>query len=300
MIAPDILKRRALLLQGVRRFFWERNYLEVETPARLPANAPETHIEAVRSGEWFLQTSPELSMKRLLAAGSPKIFQVCKCFRGGERGRLHLPEFTMLEWYRAGIDYFGLMEECRELLQFVAGETGAGTEVRFRGRTVSLAGEWDKLPVAEAFHRYASLSVEKALAADRFDEILVTEVEPRLGTERPLFLYDYPLELGALAKPSEKRPGVAERFELYINGLELANGFSELTDAGEQRERFIRDRQGIREHGREPGPMPEAFLAALPHMPAAAGIALGFDRLVMVFLGAESIDEVVAFRPEDL
>jgi len=300
MIPIHGLQLRAVLIQSLRTFFIDRGYLEVETPIRIPAPAPEAYIEPLISEGWFLQASPELCMKRLLAAGIPKIFQLCKCFRKGERGDRHLPEFTMLEWYAAESDYRDLMADCEALLRHLASAMGKGGVLEWQGRRIELAPEWERITVAEAFQRYAPCTVEEALAQDRFDEMLVEYVEPHLGMVTPIFLCDYPVALGALARLSPTEPTVAERFELYVAGLELANGFSELVDPVEQRARFLAEREAIRRQGRETGPMPEPFLAGLETMPPAAGIALGVDRLVMLFAGADNIDQVVAFMPEGL
>ncbi|MDT8441802.1 MAG: EF-P lysine aminoacylase EpmA [Desulfuromonadales bacterium] len=288
------LSERARILQKIRAFFVAAGFLEVETPQRIPANAPEPHIDAVASGDWALQTSPELAMKRLLAAGSPDLFQLCRVWREGERGARHLPEFTLLEWYRRAADYTVLMTDCQALLRSLC-PTG---RIDWQGESIDLAGPWQTITVADAFVRHAGLSVEQALASGRFEEILTGEVEPCLGDGRPTFLIDYPVELGALARSSPDNPAVAERFELYIAGLELANGFSELTDPVEQRRRFARDEQARRAAGRHPWPLPEPFLAELATIPDAAGIALGIDRLVMLLCNACCIDDIVAFPPE--
>lgn len=300
MVPARVLRQRAALFQSIRTFFTDRGYLEVDTPVRIPAPAPEAYIDPEPAGDWYLQTSPELCMKRLLAAGFPEIFQICKCFRRHERGDRHLPEFTMLEWYRRGRDYRDLMDDCEALLPFVAGRLGGGATITAGGTTVSLAAPWERLTVAEAFRRYGGMEVAAALAADCFDEVLVGEIEPRLGRATPTFLYDYPAVLGSLARLRADAPAVAERFELYVGGIELANGFSELADPVEQRQRFQCERQRIAALGREPAMLPEPFLAALPEMGPAAGIALGVDRLLMLLLGAESIDQVVPFTPESL
>ncbi|MDZ7642234.1 MAG: EF-P lysine aminoacylase EpmA [Desulfurivibrio sp.] len=307
---------RAAMLRAIRQFFEQRDYLEVDTPLLIPAPAPEPHLLPQRAGKWFLQTSPELGMKRLLARGIPRIYQICKCFRRQERGRRHLPEFTMLEWYRVGADYRDLMAECEALLPAVAAALAgavkddpadaAGHGAKEAGSTlagpdgVSLEPPWQRLTVAEAFRRYAGLEVQEALRREQFEQLLVEKIEPRLGRQRPTFLYDYPAELGALARLSPQNPAVAERFELYIAGIELANGFSELIDPSEQRRRFARDRAAIRAAGRRPSPLPRRFLEELHAMPPAAGIALGIDRLAMFFTGAESIDQVQALTPEQL
>lgn len=294
------LRQRAVLIGAIRQFFSQHRYLEVDTPIRIPAPAPESYIEPETSAAWFLQASPELCMKRLLAAGNERIFQICKCFRRAERGARHLPEFTMLEWYRTGIDYRELMEECEELLGFLAGRLGKAGGLAYQGQQLSFAKPWERMSVEEAFALYGPMGMREALRQDLFDEIMVRHIEPHLGRSRPTFLYDYPAELGALARLSQENQEVAERFELYVAGLELANGFSELTDAEEQRARFEQSQRAIRQSGRAAGPMPEAFLATLPGMPESAGIALGVDRLAMLFLGKNRIDEAVSFVPEEL
>jgi len=298
MLNPDQLWRRAALIQTIRAFFIKRGYLEVDTPLCLTAPAPEAHIEPQEAGDRYLQTSPELCMKRLLAAGGAKIFQICKCFRKKERGARHLPEFTMLEWYRTNCDYQGLMAEVQELLEFLADRVAPDKAV-VNGRPFSWQNPLERLTVAEAFARHAPLTLAQALAGNCFDETLCRYVEPCLGQQRPTILYDYPAALGSLARLKKAEPALAERFELYINGLELANGFSELTDAAEQQARFTKEQALIESLGRQPAPMPRQFLAALTDMPAAAGIALGVDRLAMIFWGASTIDQVVTFTPEE-
>ena len=294
------LQQRARILQGIRQFFIIKGYLEVETSHRIPTPAPESHIDAISSGQWFLHTSPELCMKRMMAAGYEKIFQICRCWRERERGSLHLPEFTLLEWYRADDDYNSLMEECEELIRSVARAIGLGQKIIFRGREIDLSKPWERISVKEAFGRYSQTSVTGALDQNIFDEIMVQEIEPRLGVEKPAFIYDYPAERGALARLKQDDPSVAERFELYIGGLELANGFSELVDSEEQRRRFQLENRNRQFIGKRIYSMPDKFLDELDSMPPSAGIALGVDRLVMVFLNAETIDEVVAFTPEEL
>ena len=294
------LHLRARVIQAVRSFFIERQYLEVDTPIRIPTPAPEAHIDAVASDNWYLQTSPELGMKQLLAAGYSRIFQICKCFRHQERGRKHLPELTMLEWYAAGGNYADLMDDCQELIGLVAHQTTGSTDLSYQGQSIDLSPPWPRLSVDEAFRRYAGVAPEEALARNCFEEVVVNEIEPNLGTTGPIFLYDYPATLGALARLKPENPLVAERFELYIAGIELCNGFSELTDPVEQRRRFESE-QKIRQSLNKPVyPMPQNFLAALNDMPPACGNALGIDRLVMLFADTADIDDVVAFTPEDL
>jgi len=294
------LRQRALILREIKRFFVESAYLEIETPYRVPAPAPESHIDAIGSGDWYLQTSPELCMKRLMAAGYEKIFQICRCWREGERGSRHLPEFTMLEWYRAGCDYQGLMKECEEMIRRVAASVGAGERLVYLDREIDLKGPWERISVKKAFERYSTVTTGEALLRDTFDEVMVRDIEPRLGAGRPTFIYDYPAERRALARLKEEDPTEAERFELYIGGLELANGFSELVDPQEQRSHFQEENDYRVSMGRAAYAISERFLEELGNMPPSAGIALGVDRLVMVFTDARRIDDVVAFTPEEL
>ena len=296
----NALRLRAGLISGIRNFFIQNDFLEVETPVRLPSPAPEEHIEAIPSGTWFLQTSPELCMKRLLSAGYSRIFQICKCFRSDERGLRHLPEFTMLEWYVAGYDYQQLMNQCESLLLAALKDSVLTENIFWQGRTIGLTSPWERITVAEAFARFAPVSSQTALNENRFDEVLVEFVEPNLGIDRPAFLYDYPASMAALARIKKNDPTVAERFELYIGGLELANGFSELTCPHEQRSRFEEALRARRQKRWARYEMPEKFLSALPSMPEAAGIALGIDRLAMIIANASSIDDVIAFKPESL
>ena len=292
---------RARIVQAIRQFFTEKNYLEVETPVLIPAPAPETHIDAIRAGDVYLQPSPELCMKRLLAAGYPKIFQMSKCFRSEERGERHLPEFTLLEWYRTGIGYKALMEESEELILSVSRNMGLEEKIIYQGMNIDLKGPWQRIAVREAFNDYSSSTMEKALEMGCFDEVMVNEIEPHLGVTRPIFLYDYPASLAALARLRPDNPEYAERFEIYLGGLELANGFSELTDAQEQTARFERDRRQRHISGRLVYQMPAKFLKSLEYMPnEAAGIALGVDRLAMIFADRPKIDDVVSFTPEEV
>jgi len=291
---------RARMVQSIREFFIERDYLEIDTPQLISAPAPEVHIEAIRAGGRYLQTSPELCMKRLLASGFPKIFQISRCFRTGERGDRHLPEFSLLEWYRTGTDYKALMNECEALILFLLRRLGRGATIEYRDREIDVKRPWERVSVEAAFDQYASISLERALEEGCFDPVMVEEIEPNLGTIRPTFLYDYPAVMAALARLKPGNRALAERFEIYIAGLELANGFSELNDPVEQRARFERELQIRDAEGKETYPMPERFLRSLEHMPDAAGIALGVDRLAMLFSGALKIDEVVPFTPEEV
>jgi len=296
----DNLRLRANLIQSIRHFFVQHDFLEVETPLRIPAPAPEEHIEAIPSDDWFLQTSPELCMKRLLAAGYPQIFQISKCFRADERGRRHLPEFTMLEWYVSQFDYQQLMDQCEAMIIAAFKDLGHDRYIIWQNTKINLTSPWERITVADAFEKYAPLGWQEALAKDQFDEIMVDFIEPHLGIDRPSFLYDYPAKLAALARFKKDNRNFGERFELYIGGLELANGFSELTDAREQRQRFEEAMQLRTKKNWAHYDMPEKFLQALQTMPDAAGIALGIDRLAMLLANTDQIDDVVAFTPETL
>jgi len=297
---PTHLGLRARIIDASRQFFNNNDYLEVDTPVRIPAPPPEAHIEAVASGDWFLQTSPELCMKRLLAAGYPRIFQICKCFRQAERGQRHLPEMTLLEWYRTGSTYLDLMNECEALITHVARQTVSGDILAYQGRHIQLAPPWPRITVKDAFEKFASCSLQAALQKDQFDEIMAVQIEPRLGLGQPVFLVDYPACRAALAKLKPQDSRYAERFELYIAGIEVCNAFSELTDPVEQRARFEHERDQRRKADKPVYPMPERFLAALEDLPTTAGNALGVDRLIMLFANAKQIDDVVAFTPEEL
>ncbi len=203
------LERRAGVIAAIRGFFGQQGYLEVETPIRIPAPAPETHIDAQEAGDWYLQTSPELCMKRLLAADFSKIFQICKCFRKGERGNRHLPEMTLLEWYTAGEDYRHMMQQCEKLVTYVLQRVDLPIDLPYQGRTIDLRPPWQRLSVEEAFRKFCGCTVEVALQEDRFDEIMGLAIEPRLGWDKPTLLYDYPAACGALArlKPGQPPPG---------------------------------------------------------------------------------------------
>lgn len=291
---------RAKILGALREFFISCGYLEVESPIRIPGPLPEAHIQAIAADGWYLQTSPEICMKQLLAAGYQRIFQICKCFRQGERGARHLPELTMLEWYTAGQDYRAMMDQSEALICFVANQIGRQDTIVYQGRLIDLTRPWQRLAVSEAFECFGSLTMTQALAEDRFDELMALEIEPGLDRKRPVFLVDYPAASGSLARFKPENPALAERFELYIGGLELCNAFSELNDPLEQRQRFEKELHRRRRNREVEYPLPEKFLAFLPKMPDAAGNALGVDRLVMLLADVDTIDAVVTFVPEDL
>jgi lysyl-tRNA synthetase class 2 len=304
----DALRQRAALTARVREFFAARGVLEVETPVLSAAAVTDPQIESLATqvaglGGFFLGTSPEFAMKRLLAAGSGDIYQLCKVFRDGERGRWHNPEFSLLEWYRLGFDDAALMTEVETLV----------AEVLAPQRRLPAA---ERLTYAEAVRRHAGVDphhdgevalqqaieshgihCEAALDRDaKLDLLMGVIVGPKLGRERPCFICDYPASQAALARLKPGPPAVAARFELYLDGIELANGFHELADPAEQRGRFVEDRATRRARGQRQPPMDERLLAALTAgMPDCAGVALGFDRLVAIALGASSLPAAMAF-----
>lgn len=292
----QILALRSATLAAIRQFFGRDGFLEVETPVLLPAPALELHIDALPAGREFLRTSPELHMKRLLAEGLPRIYQLGPCFRAGERGRLHNPEFTMLEWYRSDAGYLDILADMRRLIPFVCKAVLGSTRIGGGGETIETDSGWETWKVADAFRRFAGWDPLAAYDADRFDLDTVSRIEPNLPKDRPVVLMDYPPEAAALSRCSAGPPPHAERWELYIGGLELANAFTELTDATEQRRRFEECAEERRRMGKPVYAMDEEFLAALERgLPPCGGVALGVDRLVMLLAGASDIEEVRAF-----
>lgn len=293
------LRLRAAALNAVRQYFDGRGYLHVETPVRLATPALEDHIDAIPAAGAWLRTSPELHLKRLLADGLPRIYEIGPCFRAGEEGRRHLPEFTMVEWYAAGMDYGDMIAETEGLVAAILAD--AAVQRAWPGPLapgVELRAPWERVTVREAYRRHAGWDPLEAYEADRFDLDLVGKVEPALPAGHAVVLMDYPPAAAALARCRPGPPPVAERWELYAGGLELANAFSELTDVAEQRRRFEDCAEGRRRRGQEVYPLDEPFLSALARgLPASAGVALGFDRLLMLLTGTRDIGEVRAFVP---
>jgi lysyl-tRNA synthetase class 2 len=295
------LQARARALGALRGYFARERFLEVETPLRVPAPGVDLHLDAIPASGGYLISSPELHMKRLLAAGFPRIFQVARASRRDELGVLHEPEFCMLEWYRAFAGLEEVLEDTQQLLREVA--LGVSGEARLfgpSGQAYDLALPFSRVTVREAFQEYAGIADAVDLSHSdeaRYFELFVAHVEPGLAREaRPLFLWKYPANQAALARLSAEDSSVAERFELYVAGVELCNGFDELTDATEQRARFEQDAMRRAREGRPVYPIDERFLAALESgMPRAGGNALGFDRLLMLATGARQLADVMAF-----
>ncbi|WP_372795827.1 EF-P lysine aminoacylase EpmA [Pontiella sp.] len=276
------VKARDVLMRSVRAFFYARGYTEVETPVRLETPCMELHIDAEPSGDHFLRTSPEIFHKQLLAAGHTRIFEIGKCFRSGERGPLHHPEYTMLEWYQTDADYMDILEETRDLVSRVWN---------------AVSNDWKILTVSDAFREFAGWDPAGNYDEDRFDIDLVDRVEPAIrAMGGPVVLKDYPVEAAALSRVKPDDPRLAERWELYIDGVEIANAYSELTDPVEQRARFEACAAQRQAMGKTVYPIDENFIQALEKMPASGGIALGVDRLLMLMQGETSLDAVLPFR----
>ncbi|WP_407666701.1 EF-P lysine aminoacylase EpmA [Microvirga roseola] len=324
---PFLLARNRI--QGaLRGFFAGHDFVEVDTATLQTSPGNEAHLHAFATEAiglngsrtpLFLHTSPEFASKKLLAAGESRIVCFAHVYRNRERGPLHHPEFTMLEWYRAGESYESLMRDCGSILALAA-ETAGTRTLAFRGRETDPFKEPERLSVAEAFQRFAGIDLLSSICrsgetdrdrlaeslrqaglrvaeddtwADLFSRVIVERIEPHLGLGRATILDEYPVAEAALARPTARDPRVAERFELYACGVELANAFGELTDPEEQRRRFEAEMaEKMRVYG-ENYPVDEDFLAALAHMPEASGIALGFDRLVMLATGASRIEQVL-------
>lgn len=324
------LQARGAVTGAIRGFFAEQGFVEVETSILQVSPGNETHLHAPRTeimrpdgsrASRYLRTSPEFACKKLLAAGEERIFELARVFRDRERGDLHLPEFTMLEWYRAGAPYDAIVADCVVVIARAAQATGIGTFC-FRGRTADPFAEPELLTVAGAFERFAGIDLLSTISGDEgnrtalaqaagskvrvaqddtwsdiFSKVLVEHVEPHLGQGRLTILFEYPSPEAALARVKMDDPRVAERFEVYACGVELANGFGELTDAEEQRRRFTESMAEKQRRYGEAYPLDEDFLAAVAEMPEASGVALGFDRLVMLASGATRIDQVVWTPP---
>jgi lysyl-tRNA synthetase class 2 len=315
------LELRARALAAVRAFFAEREFLEVQTPCRVRHPGLEPHLRPLEAGDgWYLITSPEYHLKRLLAGGLERIYSLGPCWRGDELGHQHLSEFCMLEWYHAYLPIDGLMRECEELVAAVARATLGTTSLRYQGLPLELAPPFLRLPVGDAFRRAGVEPTSDAAELARRAEaaglgpfadaepyeavasrILVERVEPALRGDRPVFLHAFPAPLAALSRLSPQDPTVAERFELYAGGLELANAFGELGDPEEQRRRLREDQRARRAAGQPQYELDERFLAALAEgIPPSSGIALGVDRLIMLLCDSAEIGETVAFAPDEI
>ena len=302
-----MLATRGGIIKTVRSFLAGQGFLEVQTPLMIKAPVPEASIEAfpVFQGkgrpDLYLIPSPEINLKRLLAEGLDRIFQLGPVFRQEEQGCHHLPEFTILEWYRAGADYHDLMSDCEAIIEITARSAGwKGDSITYKGIEIDIRPPFPRITIKKVFEKYAGWTPGPAPDLDRFNQDMVTKIEPNLPPDRPVFLMDYPASCASLARLKTSDTQVAERVELYAGGLEIANGFSELTDQKEQEARFRKEAERRREQGLRIYPWPEEFLLSLRKLPKCAGMALGVDRLVMLLTNASNINHVVAFPPEKI
>jgi lysyl-tRNA synthetase class 2 len=319
----EALHARATVLAKVREVFAARDFVEVETPLLVPSPGLEIHLDAVRAGDGYLITSPEYQMKRLLAAGFERIYQVCKCFRANERGAHHASEFTMIEWYRANAGIDAIVDDTEQLVAAVVRAITGVPVAKVDGRDIDVRPPWKRMTVRQAMRDWANVDVDGAEPApdlvravrdagiaiadgtawdDAFFAAFLARVEPAIAAlDHALILEDWPAPLAALARRKPDDANTALRFEAYVGGLELANAFDELTDPDEQRARFLDDQRIRRERGKAVYPIDEKLLAALHEgLPASAGIALGFDRLVMLATGADAITQVLTFSADEL
>jgi lysyl-tRNA synthetase class 2 len=294
------LKRRALILEFIRDFFNKQGFLEIDTPIRVPAIAPEPFIVPFQSEDWFLAASPELHMKRLLAAGYNRIFQFSRCFRKNERGRWHNPEFTMLEWYRQDADYLKIIQDTEQLVLTVAKKLGMKRTIKYQGQEIDISLPWPRITVSDAYIAAAGWDPVAENDPLKFDMDFVSKVLPALSPNRPAVLMDYPASQASLARLKPDNPLIAERAEVFIGGLELANAYSELVDVKEQASRFREAIEQIRRERGQTMPLPEKFLEAVARLPECGGIALGIDRLVMLFCDAAAIDDVMPFTADNV
>ena len=293
------LIRRSELLRAVREAFYAENFAEVATEVKIPAPAPEEYIESVACQGEFLRTSPELAMKQMLCAGMERIFQIGPAFRAEEKGRKHREEFTIMEYYAVNWDYRKLADFTAKMLISAAEKVTGSTTLVYQDKEIDFRNH-SFITVDEAFRKYAGVSAFDADKDGSFDELMVLKVEPNLGQNNPEFLIDYPASRASLSRISATDPRVAERWELYINGIELGNAFGELTDAAEQRRRFDEALKFRAAAGMLAYPEASEFLDALENgMPESSGCAIGFDRLAMIFCNAYDIKDVIfeAKRP---
>lgn len=288
----EYFPKRAQAIKAIRNYFDAEGFIEVDTPVRIPAPANEPHIIPPASGDWFLRASPELQLKRLLAMGFTKLYQIGPCFRQGESGDRHSPEFTMLEWYRANATYLDVLDDMRRYVVAAAMAVNGSTLVERDGVQLDFALPWEIITVQEAMIKYAGWDPLEEYDQDRFDFDMGIKVEPQLPKDKVVVLMNYPAQAAALAQLSSEDNRVAERWEAYAFGIELCNAFGELVDPIEQRARFIAAREEKIACGEVPMPLDEEFLSALGSMPPSGGAALGVDRLIMVLTGAPTIGKV--------
>ncbi|MBI2038128.1 MAG: EF-P lysine aminoacylase GenX [Candidatus Magasanikbacteria bacterium] len=319
-----IYNTRIEIIKLIREFFWSQNFVETDTPIAVKLASQEPYLNPLpitihdpygKAENFYLRTSPEYSLKKLLAAGYEKIFEIGKCFRDYESfGGNHNTEFTMLEWYRAPGTYQEIMDDTENLFRFI-GEKLNVNSLTYKDKTVSISAAWDRLSVKEVWQQFIGVNLDNYLETDKlaelaqskgctvskedayediFYKIFLNEIEPHLGVAKPVFIYDYPVQMTSLSRLCEYDNRYAERFELYMGGLEVANAFGELTDATEQEKKLEEDKEKRKQLGKPVWPVDKDFIAALKSgMAPAGGIALGVDRMVGLFTGAKDINEVI-------
>ncbi len=327
----EIYKKRLEITHLIRNFFWSEDFQEAETPVALRLPGQEPYLNPIQvlihdphcvENKFYLQTSPEFAMKKLLAAGYDKIFQICKCFRDFEQfGGNHNTEFTMIEWYRAPGTFEEIMDDTEKLFKYVAAELKVKS-VKYKDREVDISGGWERMSMREVWKKYLNVELDEYLKSetiaelareqgyvaeekeayeDLFYKLFLNEIEPKLGVEKPIMIYDYPEQMTSLSRISKNDSRYAERFELYIAGLELANAFGEIVDPIEQKKRLEADKNKRKELGKEIWPVDPDFISALESgIVSAGGIALGLDRMIMLFTGANDINEVIFQAVGDL
>jgi elongation factor P--(R)-beta-lysine ligase len=319
---------RACIIQSIRMFFTEKGFLHVETPSLVVSPGLEPTLEAFStvyrsesgsfSRKYYLPTSPEFHMKRLLALGFPSIFQICRAYRNGETGLLHNPEFTILEWYRAGSGYQDIMADMEEMVLSICRSFRGSASIRRQGCTIDLSLPWDRLTVKNAWRHYAGIDLDTVEETSKlrtagqaagvphlkqedswdvlYFKIFLQLIEPHLGLKKPVILYEYPAPMAILSRLKNSDPTVALRFEVYIAGIELGNAFDELTDPVEQQQRLMHAQEEKRASGRDPFPIDEDFMKALETgLPPCSGIAVGVDRLMMLIMDKPAIQDVLLF-----
>ena len=281
----NILKTRAKIASAIRSFFENQNFVEIETPVKTPAPLPEQNVDAIKCGDVFLATSPEPYMKRLIAGGFDKIFQITKCFRNGETGDKHNVEFSMLEWYRKDADYLNLIDDAKNLLNFICHKIGHH----------KIFSDWEIISLDNAWEKFTNTHLDDIPDGFEFDKSMVEKIEPGLNYNVPVVITDFPACFSPMCKQKIDNPYRAERLEIYFKGIELGNGCTEQIDKNIQIKRLREEQLARKQMGKDVYPWPNEFVDSLDNMPPAAGMALGIDRLIMILCGADKIEDVIAF-----
>ena len=281
----NTLKTRAKIISAIRSFFENQNFIEVETPLKTPAPLPEQNIDAIKCGDCYLATSPEPYMKRLVADGFDKIFQITKCFRNGEIGDKHNIEFSMLEWYRKDADYLNLIDDAKNLLNFICRKTALH----------NIFSDWEIISLDDAWEKFTDSTLDDIPDGFVFDKTMVEKIEPGLNVNLPVIVIDFPACFSPMCKQKSDNPYRAERLEIYFNGIELGNGCTEQIDKKIQIKRLRDEQQARTQMGKDLYPWPNEFVDSIDNMPPSAGMAIGIDRLIMILCGVDKIEDVIAF-----